>query len=137
MVDRELVLRKIADLEVYGEQLRAYREVTPDEYRRDWRVQRIIERTLQIAIECCVDMASHVIADRRLRVPATYAETYEVLAEAGLLDTPRREAMVRMAGFRNVLVHGYARLDPAMVIGILRNHLDDFAAFRAAVLSWL
>lgn len=61
-----------------------------------------------MAIEACVDVASHVIAGRGLRVPATYAETFEVLAEAGLLDAGQREVMVRMAGFRNVIRRGAA-----------------------------
>lgn len=73
MVDRDLILRKIADLDQYLAQLSEYRGVTVEAYRRDWKTQRIIERTLQIAIEACVDIASHVIADRGLRVPATYA----------------------------------------------------------------
>jgi uncharacterized protein YutE (UPF0331/DUF86 family) len=27
------------------------RDITPEEYRKDWKTQRIIERTLQMAIE--------------------------------------------------------------------------------------
>jgi uncharacterized protein YutE (UPF0331/DUF86 family) len=99
-------------------------------------VQRIVERTLQMAIEACVDVASHVIADRGLRVPATYAEAFEVLAEAGLLDAAQREVMVRMAGFRNVVVHEYARIDPEIVVRVLREHLDDLAGFAVTARRW-
>lgn len=105
MVDRDLILRKLADLQQYLEQVFEYRGVSVDEYRRDWKIQRIVERTLQIAIEACVDVATHIIADRGLRVPATYAEAFEVLGEAGLLDGALQAAMVRMAKFRNVIVH--------------------------------
>jgi len=45
------------------------------------------ERTLQMAIEACLDVASHVIADRGLRVPSTYAETFEILVETGLMSS--------------------------------------------------
>lgn len=134
MVDRDLILRKIADLDQYLAQLSEYRGVTVEAYRRDWKTQRIIERTLQIAIEACVDIASHVIADRGLRVPATYAETFDVLGDAGLLDAELRDAMVRMAKFRNVIVHEYTRVDPAIVVGIVNEHLGDLATFRSAVL---
>lgn len=105
MVDRDLIFRKLADLQQYLEQVSEYRGVSVDEYRRDWKIQRIVERTLQIAIEACVDVATHIIADRGLRVPATYAEAFEVLGEAGLLDGALQAAMVRMAKFRNVIVH--------------------------------
>lgn len=40
-----------------------------------------------------------------------------------------------MARFRNVPVHGYTRLDPDRVIGILRDHLGDLRRFRDAVLA--
>lgn len=136
MVDRDLILRKLADLDQYLAQVSEYRGITVDEYRRDWKVQRIVERTLQMAIEVCVDVATHVIADRRLRVPATYAEAFDVLGEGGLLDPGLRAEMVRMAGFRNVLVHEYTRVDPEIVVRILEAHLDDLALFKTAALTW-
>jgi len=135
VVDRDLVLRKVADLERYVDQVSEYRDITAERYREDWRTQRIVERTLQMAIEVCVDLANHVIADRGLRVPATYAEAFEVLGEAGILSAAQQEAMVRIAKFRNVIVHDYARVDPAIVVRILRAHLGDFAGFRDAVLG--
>ncbi len=137
MVDRELVLRKLADLERYLAQVSEFRGMTVERYRGDWKVQRIVERTLQMAIEVCVDVANQVIADRGLRVPATYAEAFEVLAEAGLLDPAERDAMVRMAGFRNVVVHEYARIDPDIVVRILRERLDDLARFGSVARGWV
>ena len=38
-----------------------------------------------------------------------------------------------MAGFRNILVHGYQEVDVTIVEDIVRNRLDDFGAFVAAV----
>lgn len=137
MVDRDLILRKLADLDQYLDQVSEYRNITVEEYRKDWKTQRIVERTLQLAIEVCLDIANHVIADRRLRVPATHAETFTVLAEAGLLDSAQRDAMIRMSGFRNLIVHEYARIDPDMVLRTLREHLGDFTRFKTAVLAWI
>ncbi len=137
MVDRDLLLRKLADLDQYLGQITEYRDITIEQYRGDWKTQRIIERTLQMAIEACVDIAGHIIADRRLRVPATYAEAFEVMGEAGLLDSTQRDAMVRMSKFRNVILHDYARVDPAIVVQILRERLEDFTRYKAAVLEWI
>ena len=137
MVDRDLVLRKLADLDQYLAQVSEYRDITVQQYRGDWKTQRIVERTLQMAIEVCLDIANHVIADRRLRVPTTYAEAFEVLGEAGLLDAAHRDAMIDMSKFRNVLVHEYARVDAAIVVRVLREHLDDLARFKTQVLGWI
>jgi len=122
VVDRDLILRKLADLDLYLGQVSEFRDIAVEAYRADWKTQRIVERTLQMAIEVCLDVATHIIADRGLRVPTTYAEAFEVLGEAGLLEPAQRDALMRMSRFRNLLVHEYARLDPAMVVRILREH---------------
>lgn len=137
MVDRDLLLRKLADLDQYLNQASEYRDITIDQYRGDWKTQRIVERTLQMTIELCVDIANHIIADRGLRVPATYSEAFDVLGEAGLLDAARRDVMIRMSKFRNVIVHDYARVDPTIVVQILHEHLEDFTRFKAAALKWI
>ena len=137
MVDRDLLLRKLADLEQYVAQASEYRALEVEQYRRDWRTQRIVDRTLQIAIETCADIASHVISDRGLRPPATYADAFEVLGEAGLVDPSLLGSLVRMAKFRNVLVHEYARVDPEIVIRILRGNLGDLTAFCRAARGWV
>jgi len=134
MVDRDLLLRKASDLEQYLGQLAEYRGVTLGQYREDWKTQRIVERTLQLAIEVCSDIAGHVIADRRLRVPTTYAEAFEILGEAGILEAPTRDAMIRVARFRNILVHEYTRIDAALVMNVLQHHLQDLTAFLQAIL---
>ena len=137
MVDHDLIVRKLATLDEYVGQLSEYRTLTPEQYRDDWKTQRIVDRTLQMALEACADIAHHFISDRRLRLPATYADTFQVLAEAHLLESGLRDALVRMMKFRNILVHGYARLDAVAVTSIVRDHLGDFERFRGAVNDWL
>jgi uncharacterized protein YutE (UPF0331/DUF86 family) len=90
-----------------------------------------------MAVEACVDVASHVIADRGLRVPSTYAETFEILVRAGLMSPGLGRVMADMVGFRNVIVHEYARIDADVVIRILRGHLGDFRRFETEALRWL
>jgi uncharacterized protein YutE (UPF0331/DUF86 family) len=137
VVDRDLLRRKLAELAAYVSQVSEYRDLTVERYRADWKTQRIVERTLQMAVEACLDVASHVIADRGLRAPSTYAETFEVLVEAGLMSPELGHAMVEMTGFRNVVVHEYARIDADTVIRILREHLADFGRFETEALRWL
>jgi uncharacterized protein YutE (UPF0331/DUF86 family) len=88
-----------------------------------------------VAIEACTNVATHVIADRGLRVPATYSEAFEVLGEAGLLDPGLQAAMVRMAKSRNVIVHEYTRVDADIVVKVLNKHLEDLTRFRLAALA--
>lgn len=133
MVDRDLILRRLANLDVYLEQLAPYRSLDADTYQQDWKTQRIVERTLHLAIETCMDVADHIVADRRLRVPETGAESFEILADAQLLSADLGRVLALMVGFRNILVHDYTRLDPEIVIRVLRTDLADLGRFRDAV----
>lgn len=137
MVDRDLIRRKLSALSEYVGQVSEYRDLTVERYRADWKTQRIVERTLQMAIEACLDVASHVVADRGLRAPMSYAETFELLVHAGLMSDDLGEAMAKMTGFRNVLVHEYAAIDADVVIRVLREGLADFRRFEIEALRWL
>ena len=69
MIDRTLILRKLTELEEYLVQIIEFSSVSKEDYSSDWKTRRIVERTLQIMIELCIDIAGHIISDRRLRVP--------------------------------------------------------------------
>ncbi|MDN3513302.1 MAG: DUF86 domain-containing protein [Candidatus Brocadia sp.] len=137
MVDKPLILRKLSDLDKYLKQIREFSSVTFEKYSRDWKVQRIVERTLQMMIETCADIANHIISDRGYRIPENYGDTFRVLHENGVFKKDLFEIMSKMAMFRNVVVHQYDKVEEAIVIGILRNHLNKFEAYRDAVLSIL
>jgi uncharacterized protein YutE (UPF0331/DUF86 family) len=137
VVDGDLIRRKLTELAQYVTQAEEYRGLTVERYRQDWKTQRIVERTLQIAIEACVDIASHVLADRGLKAPSTYAETFEILVEAGLMSPELGHVMVEMTGFRNIAVHEYTTIDAEIVVRILRHRLADFRRFEAEALRWL
>ena len=137
MVDKTLVLRKLAELEEYLGQVKEYAGMTVDRYSNDWKAQRVVERTLQMMIETCADVAGHIISDRGYRVPATYADTFRVLHENGILNQDVFESMEKMAKFRNIVVHHYDKVDPEIVVGILRKHLKDFSAYRETIINTL
>ena len=137
MVDKPLILRKLTELDEYLKQMKEFSSVTLEEYSRDWKVQRIVERTLQMMIETCADIANHIIADRGYRTPDNYGDTFRVLHENGVFKNDLFEIMLKMARFRNIVVHQYDKVDEAIVIGILRNNLNNFTAYRDAILKIL
>ena len=137
MVDKTLILRKLAELEEYFKQVKEYAEMSVHEYSKDWKAQRIVERTLQMMIEICADIAGHIISDKGYRVPTTYADTFRVLYENDILKKELFETMEKMAKFRNIIVHHYDKVDTEIVIGILRNDLNDFSAYRNAIITIL
>lgn len=137
MVDKALILRKIDDLDLYQRQIQEFSGITVQEYREDWKTQRIVERTLQMMIETCVDIANHIVSDRGMRTPTSYSDTFKVLFENGIIDRDLFDIMEKMAKFRNVVVHQYEGVDAEIVAIILKEHLADFERFREGVLAYL
>lgn len=137
MVDRNLVLRKLTELETYFRQIQEFSSISAEGYLADWKAQRIIERTLQMMIEICVDIANHIIADGTMRTPMNYADTFRVLSENNIIGPELLGPLESMAKFRNVIVHQYEVVDAEIVVAVLRRHLEDFLKFRDAVLEHL
>ena len=123
MVDETLILRKLSELDEYYQQIREYDKVTVTRYSSDWKIQRIIERTLQMMIETCADIATHIISDQGYRVPKSYADAFKVLGEEKIISNKLLNALVKMGKFRNIVVHHYDKVDAEIVVGILKKDL--------------
>jgi uncharacterized protein YutE (UPF0331/DUF86 family) len=54
-----------------------------------------------------------------------------------MIDTELVRKLNGVVGFRNILVHGYEVVDPAIVEKIARQHLDDLLLFVKAILGTL
>jgi uncharacterized protein YutE (UPF0331/DUF86 family) len=137
LVDKILIGRKLALIDTYLRQIREFSKISVNEYRQNWKTQRIVERTLQILVEECIDMANHIIADEGLRLPVGYADAFQVLMENRVLNKRLSATMEKMAKFRNVVIHQYEKIDPGIVVGILHRNLADFERYKKAILRYL
>lgn len=124
-------------LREYVTDLEPYRAVELEALRTDKVLRRFVERTLQVAAECCLDLGNHIISARGLREPSGNRDVIRVLEEEGVLDPALAAKMSAMAGFRNVIVHGYARVDVEIVHAIVTRDVEDLHAFGRAIRSWL
>jgi uncharacterized protein YutE (UPF0331/DUF86 family) len=124
-------------MERYVGDLSGYRGMARDAYAADWKTQRIVERTLHLVIEASMDIADHLVADRRLPIPETAAGAFTALSDAGVIEDSLARALGRMVAFRNILVHDYARLDPQVELRVLETDLRDVERFRDSVLQAL
>ena len=137
MVDETLILRRLSELDEYYKQIKEYDKITVAQYSDDWKIQRIIERTLQMMIETCVDIAIHIIADKGYRVPKSYSDTFKVLHEENIVSSNLFSSLNKMAKFRNIVVHHYDSVDAEIVVGILKRDLKDFMSYKDAIISFL
>ena len=131
MTDLDLLEKKLAFVESCVSELQ--RLAVAEKIDTDLKERRFIEHTLQLAIQACLDAASHVVSDERLGEPSTTRELFSLLARAGRLSQELAQKLSAAAGFRNVLVQGYAEVDSRVTRDVLENHLGDLLAFAAAL----
>ena len=78
-----------------------------------------------VVIESSIDMCNHIISRNGYRVPEDYGDTFKVMSEEGAFDSEFSEELVKMAKFRNRLVHLYWEIDDTMIYKILEGNLVD------------
>ncbi len=127
MTDPELIAKQLAFVETMVADLR--RLARPDVIETDLREERFVAHTLQMAAQAALDVASHIVSDERLGEPRTNRELFDLLERSGWLPVELAARMQAMAGFRNLVVHGYAKVDPRILRDIVLYRLDDLLGF--------
>jgi uncharacterized protein YutE (UPF0331/DUF86 family) len=92
---------------------------------------------LQVSVECCIDVAHHLIAREGFRAPATYADSFTVLEENGVIDAEFCATAHRMVRMRNRLVHLYWEVDADILHDTLQHNLTDFDRFREFIYRYM
>ena len=133
IVERLTYLRnEVSYLKQERDRVRSFRE-----YVENVRLKKAIERSLQVAVEACLDIGRRLIALEGFRYPEDNRDVFQVLYEEGVVPEDLLPALVDMARFRNLIVHNYARVDDAKVYGILKKRLTDFDAYARAIAAYL
>ncbi|HAG09286.1 MAG TPA: hypothetical protein DCK87_06990 [Desulfotomaculum sp.] len=86
-----------------------------------------------ILTEAATNIATHVCARVLKKAPAAYAESFTLLSEHKIIDSSLAVSLGRMIGFRNLLVHGYNKIDNKKMLQIMRHNLNDVKSYLKAV----
>jgi len=132
----DLIRTRAADIRGELEVLIAYGELPRADFIADGERVRAARYSLIVTIEAAAVICNHLAA-RRGRVVDSYPACFEALADLEISDAQLGARLAAMARLRNILVHGYARVDDARVHDILRNDLTDLEAYLLAVAAHL
>lgn len=117
------------------------KEIPHDLFSSNPVYQGSSERFLQLAIESCLNIGNRLISlyqfQSPLSAPETYADIFRKLRELGVVDRGFEASLIRMARFRNRLVHLYWEIDKEAIYRFIHENLDDFKRFERAVVEFL
>jgi uncharacterized protein YutE (UPF0331/DUF86 family) len=111
MVRPDVAAKKIARATAWLEDADAILSQSRDAFMSDRQGRDLAAFYLFLAIQECIDLAAHWIADSGWTPPETASSTFDVLAERGVIDAELADGMRAAAGLRNRIAHGYALLD--------------------------
>jgi uncharacterized protein YutE (UPF0331/DUF86 family) len=109
MIDKDILVSKADRVHHHVKRIKEKRPASLEEFLSQVDFQEINLFNLQMAIQHCIDMASHVISDEGLGMPGSTNEMFYVLQVIGYIPHEVTEKMVAGLGFRNLLFHEYAK----------------------------
>lgn len=135
MVKISVLYRKITHINGNLKRLKSKQHYTEEEFLSNLDIREIVLLNLQQAIQGCVDIGTHIIADEDWGVPGSLSEVFYKLEEHEIIPTPLVELLIPMVGFRNLIIHQYEEIDFRIVYHIFQNRIQDIEAFLDAVQS--
>ena len=132
-MDRQLIAQKLEALRYC---ITRVKDKCPDDaatLAADADAQDIVALNLTRAVQQCVDIAAHIIAERNIPAPETMGQGFERLAQTGVITPELATRMKHAVGFRNIAVHNYEAVNWRIVHAICKERLVDFEEFARSV----
>jgi uncharacterized protein YutE (UPF0331/DUF86 family) len=126
---KDVLLNKMAIVERCLLRIKEVYDQNPDNLK-DYTKQDSIVLNIQRAVEATIDIAMHVIAEKKLGIPQNSRDAFEVLAQHHLISNELLEKLKNMIGFRNIAVHNYQKINLSILQTVIENHLQDFIDFK-------
>jgi uncharacterized protein YutE (UPF0331/DUF86 family) len=111
MVHTAILYKRIAGIRDHLDRVRSREGLPLQRFLEDRDSQDVVLHNLQLAIQGCIDLATHIVVDEGWGLPGTYGEVFTTLCQRGLLDADLARRLALASGLRNILVHDYLAID--------------------------
>ena len=137
VADIETVKNQMSQIRGYLKSLNTLSQIELSDFKINRERQLAVMHALQLAIEGCLNIGTHIISADELGAPKDYADIFDLLSKAKVIDADFATKMKKMAGFRNRLVHLYWDIDLERLYDILKNNLPDFDEYLKFISAYL
>lgn len=132
--DRQVIEQKLTSLDRYLAELTPYLRIASDKFEHDLGRQRIVERLVQVIVECAVDSNNLLIRALGLPAASSARESFQRLKEYGILDDYVTTRYVeKYVGLRNVIVHLYEKVEAKTLYFSAKRLLKDSDAYARQI----
>lgn len=111
--------------------------LSEDEFLSDKRNPAAAESYLRRSLETVFDIGRHILAKSYGFKELEYKKIALELGEKGIVDKEYSRILMKMAGYRNRLVHLYHEVTPKEIYDILTGHLPDIERFISETVGFI
>ena len=137
MVDADVIAAKLRELEDRILRVKAHCPPDAASLAADRDALDLVSFNLMLAVQACLDIASHLIADEGWTVATSLGDAFQRLGEHGVLTSETTQALRQVAGLRNVVAHGYADASAAILHTAASQRVADLERFAREVSAWV
>jgi uncharacterized protein YutE (UPF0331/DUF86 family) len=109
--------------------LRRIEEDYDEEFEKNYTKQDAIILNIQRAVQQAIDLGAYVIKKKKLGIPKSSKEIFEILEKEELIDKNLSENLQKMVGFRNLAIHEYTKLKLDILEYIIKERIWDLKDF--------
>lgn len=135
MVKVDVVSKKVARASAWLDDAEALASRLADELLADVKSRDLASFYIFLAVQECIDLAAHWIADAGWSSPDDAGSLFETLAEREVIDRDLADGLRGAVGLRNRIAHGYASVDHARVLSEFREGASALRRFLARAAS--
>ena len=133
----DIVINKIQNIQLCVERAREEYQKNPDGFETDYTRQDAAILNVIRACEQAIDLANHVIKKHKMGIPASSAESFELLQKKNVIDQRLTKKLKNMVHFRNTVIHDYQRTNLDIVKSVIDSELNDLVLFGDCVMMFL
>jgi uncharacterized protein YutE (UPF0331/DUF86 family) len=131
--DRAVLAERTLALRRHLDRVAAKLPTSPEDLALSPDATDVVVLHLWQATQIVIDLAVSACVAHGAGTPQSYGDAFRKLRDAGLIEAPLAERLVRAAGFRNVVAHAYGSLDLARVHRAATSGPADLLAFVSAL----
>ena len=129
------IIAKLQRLDEYLGYLKDIQKVNKKSFLKDYHFFGLAERYLQLSIEVVLDVGKLLLVEKNIERPENSREIFALLCDHKVFSKKLAQNLMGIAGFRNILVHDYEKIDREIVYEKLQENYDDFVKFKKEVLK--
>ena len=131
------VVQKAAQVQAMLRGIEGLPRSDPAAFAADQRNAASAESYLRRALEMLFDLGRHILAKGLGQGPAEHKEVAIALAREHVLDQSEGELVVRLAGYRDRLVHFYDEVSDEELYESCTRYAGDVGGLLEALLGWV